>query len=146
MANTEQNMQDIKDLAYLYDTVLKHLQLLTDYTKTNEDCYKHKDEIIGLNKSHEDTRNKGRVILSKDLTKLSNNFFFKMIAKDLAPTSIQFINLITDFTQEMVDFIEKDDLTNDKIKISELRVKISDLNNLAQSQFKGLKDKLLKLG
>lgn len=145
MNNSTENVQKIKDLAYLYDTVLNHLQLLTEYTVSNEDCYKNKDLIIGLNKSHENTREKGKIILKEDLSKLSSNIFYRIIAKDLNSTSIQFINLITDFTQEMVDIIsiEETDLSNDKL--NDLRKKINDLNNIAQKQFKSLKDKLIKL-
>lgn len=145
MSNTDENIKDIKELADIYDRVLKHLELLKDYTLTDEDCFKNKDLIIELNETHKITRERGKVLFSKDLTKLSNNFFYKLISKDLKTTSIQFINIVTDFTEEMVGILNLKQEEVNKEVLSKLRKNIFELNKISQSQFKGLKNKLVKL-
>lgn len=130
-SETDKNTK-IKKLLEVYDILLNHLNELTILTKTIDLSKENIDRIIELNNFHVSTRKKAK-IFEEDLTDLSNNFMYKIMAKDISPTSIQFINLITEFNQNLIDY------QNDNVKLQETIDNISELNVIAQKQFKKLK-------
>ena len=143
----EENVKKIKDLTTVIDRVLNHLDNLSKYTTNIEECFLNKELIIDLDKTHLETRNMGKVILQEDLTKLSSNIFFKLMAKNIKPTLIQFINLVTDYTEQLIGLISNEE--NKKVKEKEfldLIKNINELNKVSQTQFKGLKEKLEMIG
>jgi len=131
----------LKDLVTLYEKLLAHLDELAGLTTGHEDVFKNAEQIKALNEAHVETRNFARNLLTHDFTQETKNPFLKLIFKDLNPQSILFINLVTDYNQRLVDYLDG----VNKEDISLLIKDINDFNVVAKKQFKPLQKKLKSL-
>ena len=131
----------IKDLAIFFETLLNHLKNLTEVTGSVEEAVSNLDRIKELNEFHKGTRENAKILLSQDLSKLSKNPIYLMMGKSLNPTSIEFINFVTDINEKLIQYIEEKDFDN-----LEKYIKITkDFSTTAEKQFTPLKNQLLKM-
>ena len=128
----------LKDLVCLYEKLLAHLDELAGLTRSQEDVLKNAKQIKALNEAHVETRDFARNLLTHDFTQETKNPFIKLFFKELNPQSILFINLVTDYNQRLVNYI---DCINEE-DISLLIKDINDFNVVAKKQFKSLQKKL----
>lgn len=131
----------LKDLVTLYEKLLAHLDGLAGLSTSSEDVLKNAEEIKALNETHFETRDFARNLLTHDFTQETKNPFIKLFFKELNPQSILFINLVTDYNQRLVDYIEGEN----KEDITLLIKDIKDFNVVAKKQFKPLQKKLKNL-
>lgn len=137
---TEKDMK-LRDLTILYDKLLKHLDGLAKYTTSIEDVKANIDTIKEMNTSHIETRDFARELLSYDFSKVAPNFLVAFMFKEINSQSILFINLVTDYNERLIKYVEENDMDNLKILIKD----VTDFNETAKKQFKPLKAKLEKM-
>lgn len=131
----------LRDLAKLYDILLSHLEGLAKLTETVESAVGNLDEIKKMNEKHIETRNFARDLLSEDFSELAPNFLVAFMFKEINPQSILFINLVTDYNDRLIKYIEDNDIE----KLKELIVDIKEFNHSAKKQFKPLRDTFEKM-
>lgn len=133
-----ENNKKIRDLVVLYDKLLNHLDTLSLYSKSIEDAKLNIVKIKELNQLHKKTRNFARELLQFDFSKLSPNFLMTFMFKEINSQSILFINLVTDYNERLVEYVEKEDDN----KLNLLIRDIINFNEKAKKQFNPIKNKL----
>lgn len=141
MSEKVDKVEKIKNLTVLYDKLLNHLESLTEYSKTIDDVKKNLDILKELNDEHVNTRNFARELLEYDFAKLAPNFLVAFMFKEINTQSILFINLVTKYNDELIQYVEED---NDE-SLTALIKEVADFNECAKKQFKPLRDKLDKM-
>lgn len=131
----------LRDLSILYDKLLNHLNELSKYTTSIDTVKKNIQVLKEMNDSHVETRNFARELLSYDFSKVSNNIFTKMMFKEINPQTILFTNLVTDYNQRIVQYVEE----NNNEQLISLIKDINEFNEVAKKQFKPLKTMLNKM-
>lgn len=131
----------LRDLTKLYDMLLSHLEGLAKLSETVESAIENLEEIKAMNEKHIETRNFARDLLSEDFGKLAPNFLVAFMFKEINPQSILFINLVTDYNDRLIKYIEEDNI--DELK--KLIIDIKEFNHSAKKQFKPLRDTFEKM-
>ena len=137
---TEKDIK-LRDLTILYDKLLKHLDELAKYTTSIDNVKDNIDIIKDMDTSHVKTRDFARDLLSYDFSKVAPNFLVAFMFKEINSQSILFINLVTDYNERLIKYVEENDMDNLKVLIKD----ITDFNETAKKQFKPLKSKLEKM-
>lgn len=136
---TERDVK-LKNLTILYDKLLNHLEGLSQVSLSVETAKSNLDIIKDMNDKHIETRNFARELLSEDFSKLAPNFLVAFMFKEINPQSILFINLVTDYNERLIEYIENDDE-----RLEGLIKDISEFNHTAKKQFKPLRDTFTKM-
>lgn len=131
-------LEKIEKLVNLHETLITHTSELTEITRTLENTKNNIEKIIKLNEFHKQTRELAKVILEGNLNDLSSNFIFKLLSKDLKPTSIKFVNLVTFYNEKLIEYYNSGDDKNLQMIIDELH----DFDKTVQKSFKSLTEKL----
>ena len=137
----EERIKKTEELSKLYVNLNEHLKKMIKYTNSEEDARTHIKELKELQEAHIENRNFARELLKFDFSKLSNNFVYKLVAKDVNTVSIQFINLVTLYNDDLVKGIEED---NPEL-INKTIVQINDFQKEVEAKMLPLVSKLKSL-
>lgn len=137
----ENSNNKLKDLIFLYEKLLKHLEQLASYTQSEQMAKDNIDKLEELNKAHVETRNFARVLLQVDFSTLSKNGIKSMVLKEVNTQSILFINLITDYNEKVICYIKE----GKKEELIALIKDIQEFATVADKKFKIFKNQLKKI-